>query len=685
MKIREKIISGYISIILLIFIIGYFSIYVSKKMLTKTIEEYTVAMAHTTLDKIDRAIQKRGEQVEAYAENLPFKEMLIQSNEEFDKLDNVQEYISQKDEEWTSVPKKEITAFMQTLIDNKLSEELRQKIELKKYFTAQYGYNVFTEVFVTNKYGANVAQSQKTTDYYQADEQWWQEATRNGTYLEDVKYDKSSDVYSIAICHRIDDENGKFIGVLKAVLNIREVIDILEETAAAARYETEKYNLFAKNGEVIYSTGEKLGGLSRSQLSDFHSEGEKENYSIATSDTHGEGRKLITRVSSKGYKNYKGFGWVLSIEHGAEEIFASNFWLTDRLLTAIGVIVLLSVAICIIISKRITDPILDLCIAAVRVGHGDMDYKVATNVKDEIGQLSRAFDAMTRNLKISTISIDKLDAINQRLYDNEKQLLAANQQLESEIAEREKMQEALELSNRELTDFVYVASHDLREPLRKISSFGQLLQKSLQGKLSEDDQENLKFMIDGSDRMTMMIDGLLTYSRVNTKDIIFETVDLNQVIEQLKKLELGMLLEETGSTIEVPQPLPKVYADPVQMEQLLQNLIANGIKYRNVDVTPRIIIKAKKVSDNEVRVEVQDNGIGIAPEYREDIFKMFKRLHSRKEYDGCGIGLSVCKKIVSRHSGRIGVESEPGKGSTFWFTISPAKDGVPAGEPAAVS
>jgi signal transduction histidine kinase len=348
-------------------------------------------------------------------------------------------------------------------------------------------------------------------------------------------------------------------------------------------------------------------------------------------------------------------------------------------------VIFISAVIALVTTGSIVRPLHALRKGTEIIGKGNLDYKVATNVKDEIGQLSRAFDAMTRNLKISTISIDKLDAINQRLYDNEKQLLAANQQLESEIAEREKTQGALELSNQELTDFVYVASHDLREPLRKISSFGQLLRKSLQGKLSEDEQENLNFMIDGSDRMTMMIDGLLTYSRVNTKDMTFETVDLNKVIEQLKKLELGMLLEETGSTIEVPQPLPQVYADSVQIEQLLQNLIANGIKYRRGDVTPKIMITAKNVSDNEVRIEVQDNGIGIAPEYREEIFKMFRRLHSRREYDGCGIGLSVCKKIVSRHNGRIGVESEPGKGSTFWFTISSAKGGVPAGEPAAVS
>jgi light-regulated signal transduction histidine kinase (bacteriophytochrome) len=146
-----------------------------------------------------------------------------------------------------------------------------------------------------------------------------------------------------------------------------------------------------------------------------------------------------------------------------------------------------------------------------------------------------------------------------------------------------------------------------------------------------------------------------------------------------------MLLEETGCVIEVPQPLPKVHADPVQIRQLLQNLIANGVKYRNEEVKPRITIKAEEVSDNKVRIEVQDNGIGIAPEHHDEIFKMFKRLHSHRQYEGCGIGLNICRKIVDRHAGRIGVESEPGAGSMFWFTISLAKDAVPTSEAVTVS
>lgn len=348
-------------------------------------------------------------------------------------------------------------------------------------------------------------------------------------------------------------------------------------------------------------------------------------------------------------------------------------------------IVFISAMIALITTRSIVKPLHALHKGTEIIGNGNLDYKVAIDVKDEIGQLSRAFDEMTQNLKTTTTSIDKLDAANQQLLANEQQLRSVNQQLESEVAERKKTEEALEISNRELKDFVYVASHDLREPLRKISSFGQLLQKSLQGGLSDDEQENMEFMIDGADRMTMMIDGLLTYSRINTKDILFETVDLNKVIEQLKKLELGMLIEETGSVIEVPQSLPKVYADPIRIEQLLQNLIANGIKYRKEGVKPIITIKAKEVSDNKVRIEVQDNGIGIAPEYRDEIFRMFKRLHSSQKYKGCGIGLAVCRKIVDRHAGQIGVESEPDEGSMFWFTIPPAKDAVPNGEAVTVS
>jgi PAS domain S-box-containing protein len=245
----------------------------------------------------------------------------------------------------------------------------------------------------------------------------------------------------------------------------------------------------------------------------------------------------------------------------------------------------------------------------------------------------------------------------------------AEEEREALLQDITKSNRKLEGANKELQDFVYVASHDLREPLRKISSFGTLIQDSLKEKLDEDQQENLEFMIDGSQRMQDMVDALLSYSRLTTKAKPPQQVFLNEVIEELKKLELATLLDETQGTIHIPEPLPPVQADPFQMTQLFQNLIGNGLKFHKEGIPPEITIRAHGVENKMVRIEIEDNGIGIDEKYHEQLFVMFKRLHSRAQYEGTGIGLASCKKIVERHGGNIGVKSTPGKGSTFWFTL----------------
>jgi PAS domain S-box-containing protein len=241
----------------------------------------------------------------------------------------------------------------------------------------------------------------------------------------------------------------------------------------------------------------------------------------------------------------------------------------------------------------------------------------------------------------------------------------------------------LEQSNRELEDFAYIASHDLQEPMRKISSFGELLRESLNDSLDEDQRENLEFMVDGARRMQLMIDDLLAYSRITTRAKPFQTVDPNEVVDELKKLELATALEETKGTILIPQTLLNVYGDPTQIHQLLQNLIRNGLKFHKDGIPPVVTIRSQPMKDKMVRFYVQDNGIGIEKEYHEQIFVMFKRLHSRSQYKGTGIGLAICKKIVQRHDGEVGVNSTFGEGSTFWFTLPRydlSTDGSPGGD-----
>jgi PAS domain S-box-containing protein len=277
-------------------------------------------------------------------------------------------------------------------------------------------------------------------------------------------------------------------------------------------------------------------------------------------------------------------------------------------------------------------------------------------------------------------TIPVLKSVTPIIFENQEVLLESFVDITERKEAEEKMRELnrnLEEANEEMKHFAYIASHDLREPLRKIMSFGSILEKTIKDKIEPEENENLLFVVDAAKRMSTMIDGLLSYSRVSTKGHEFENISLDEIIEGLELYELGMLIEETHTIINIPQPLPTVYADMLQMRQLLQNLIANGIKYQPKGNVPEITITTKPAANDMLRVEITDNGIGISPEYHNSIFGMFKRLHTNKEYEGTGIGLAVCKRIAQRHNGLIGIESQAGKGSTFWFTVAAAKVTAP--------
>jgi PAS domain S-box-containing protein len=225
--------------------------------------------------------------------------------------------------------------------------------------------------------------------------------------------------------------------------------------------------------------------------------------------------------------------------------------------------------------------------------------------------------------------------------------------------------EELARSNAELEQFAYVSSHDLQEPLRMISSYLQLLQRRYQGKLDDKADKYIYFAVDGASRMQNLINDLLEFSRVATRARELEPTDCESVLNQVLS-NLDLYIKENRATISL-DPLPEVVADNTQLAQVFQNLVINGIKFHSEEA-PKIHISADKKVGEWV-FSVRDNGIGIDPQYSEKIFEVFKRLHNKEKYTGTGIGLSICKKIIERHSGRIWVESELGKGSTFYFTL----------------
>ena len=231
--------------------------------------------------------------------------------------------------------------------------------------------------------------------------------------------------------------------------------------------------------------------------------------------------------------------------------------------------------------------------------------------------------------------------------------------------ELERKAHELARSNEELQQFAYVASHDLQEPLRMISSYTQLLERRYRDRLDSDASEFMDFIVDGAARMKQLIEDLLAYSRVGTRGRPFQSVDCEAVLDKVLT-NLRGAIEQSAARI-THDPLPSVVGDAGQLVQLLQNLIGNAVKFRG-EAAPLVHVGARSCGGGW-QFSVKDQGIGIDPQYFERIFLMFQRLHSKAEYPGTGIGLAICKKIVERHGGRIWVESQPGRGCTFFFTL----------------
>lgn len=277
----------------------------------------------------------------------------------------------------------------------------------------------------------------------------------------------------------------------------------------------------------------------------------------------------------------------------------------------------------------------------------------------DLGYYSAAFG--TALYTISVLIILSILVWNSILSLNktDKERKEANKELRRNLEE-------LEISNRELKSFAFITSHDLQEPLRTMASYAQLIERRYKGQLDPDADEFLEYMVSGAKRMKRMIQGLLDYSQVETKGNKFKEISTEKA--------LGAALSDLQHSIDqchaevTYDPLPSIFADECQIVRVFQNLIGNALKFRKKDEPPKIHISAKK-QGNEWVFSVNDNGIGIEDQYFHIIFEVFKRLHAIGEYEGAGIGLSIVKRIIDRHGGRMWVDSSPDNGSTFYFTI----------------
>lgn len=342
---------------------------------------------------------------------------------------------------------------------------------------------------------------------------------------------------------------------------------------------------------------------------------------------------------------------------------------------AIGLITLgLGLVLSMAVSASLTQPIVNLTAVADRIRQGSTEHDFETEGSLEVRSLARSLASMRQAVQ-RTISALRVE-IRERQHAQD-ELRGHRDRLGDLVRQRTAQ---LERSNRELEQFAYVASHDLQEPLRKIRAFGNLLASQCGEGLSEKGTDYVARMCSAAERMQSLIEDLLQLSRVSTRGRPFETVDLNKVMEVVLS-DLAPRMAATNADVRV-EPLPALDADPTQMHRLLQNLVVNGLKFHRQDVPPVVTVSSRtpqsvppgnaftgKQAENLCEIVVQDNGIGFKAQYADRIFQVFQRLHGQTEYEGSGIGLALCRRIVERHHGIITAQGHPGQGATFIATL----------------
>ncbi len=393
------------------------------------------------------------------------------------------------------------------------------------------------------------------------------------------------------------------------------------------------------------------------------------------------GKKVIS-----SFKPISGTEWTLIVNVPEEEALASINILRSVLWNIVFLSVTIVSLIAIVVARSITKPIISFEKAARQIAEGNLAGRVISESADEIGRLADTFNKMSEKLAESYAKLEE------RVAEKTKELSKKNRQLEREVERRTQTEEklaayasevsdknrALESSNAELDDFAYIASHDLKEPLRGIHNYSGALIEDYADKLNEDGREKLTRMMVLTQRLEELINALLYYSRVGRVDLAVEEVGLADIINDVVE-SVHVSLKEKNVRLIIADNLPVLKCDRVRVRELFHNLITNALKYNDkpeptVEIGMRLVQRTKLPAngiDTPIYVFfVRDNGIGIKEKHFDSIFKIFKRLHGRDKFGGgTGAGLTIVKKIVEKHGGRVWVESTYGTGTTFFFTL----------------
>lgn len=657
LTIGKKLTLGFLVVLLLMITLALYSLNIAQNSLLESVGGSSVFLAEQMMKTVEHSILDKIDFLELRSRGFLLREFLLKSNQEFESLDNIQDYINQRDREWISTLQDSLSAFMQELIENTLSQQLRN--EYIDFWLNKYGYYVFQEAFVTNRYGANIALTARTTDYRQDDEEWWQVARAEGFYVGDISYDESSRVYGIILARRVEDEAGDFLGVIKAIMPITGLIK--EAELALKRYQTTEVMLITDKGELIYDT-KPFKILKDVSGKDFFKKTTRPSSFFITEE--GGRRKIFSYVRSEGLAEFGVLKWVLLVSHDTAEIFSPIFILRNHIIFASFAFIVLVVLASFFISRSITRPIARLIGGTKIIGAGNLDYKLGSIATDEIGQLSLAFDKMTENLKKVTASRDELNKeivvrrhAEEELISTYEELKKAHLQLkesEAQLIQSEKM--------RTLGMVTAGIAHELNNPMMGILNYVQYCIKHT----PEDDRRHviLQDIEQEIGRCISIVQNLLTFSHIGKEgEKEYQKESLAAVLERiLQFFSYRIDTQHVRVTKHIAEEVPRIRMKVGKIQQMFLNIITNALDALEGAEKREIHIEVSSEGEY-VQAVVADTGCGIAPENVEKIFDPF--FTTRPSGKGTGLGLTICQSIVEEHGGKINCESKLGEGTKF--------------------
>lgn len=487
---------------------------------------------------------------------------------------------------------------------------------LIEHYERSRGYRLFHAGRISDTEGTTIVMVGQETSLLELEQGMF-----NDLLVSSAAYDPDTGVNGIPIHVAIrSGSGGRRVGRLHVVLSLTALTREIE--LATTKTVGSRVELMQDDGSVLYATLPFRFFTEADNASELERMDGEYGYFIQQDRPQ---PTLTAYARSTGYSSFGGLDWVLVLSQPLEAVTERSRVVRNVMVLVSGVIVLAVLAVSYIVARTITRPIERLRRGVGALAAGDLSHRVDLESSDEIGELSQAFDDMAARL--------------QSLYA-------------------------------ELEDFAYIVSHDVREPLRGIRYYTQRLDEEYGSVFTEEGREHLDSLRRLSDRLDGLVEALLRYSRAGREALSFESVDLNDIVIEIRE-DLSVLLAERKGEVRLATPLPSEECYRTSVREILQNLVTNAIKYNDSE-TPLCEVGHFR-QDDETVYFVKDNGIGIPAESREEVFRIFRRLHGREAYGGgTGSGLTIVKRLVERHNGRIWVDSIEGQGSTFYFTLGSA-------------